>query len=167
MTAMRGFLLSAFQCEVFQGQDNRASAPIGPFVEMTTMRMRDLSTNKTTYNDTGDPATSTIRNSRSSEWAVQLDFFGDTAMDMANTIAGLARTDYACQQLASGGVDIAPLYAGDPMQTSMINGEQQYEQRWTFEFVTQFNPVITTPMQYADALQINLVEVDTEFPPED
>lgn len=163
MTAMRGFLMSAFQCEIIQGQDNGVPMPTGPFIGMTTMRMRDLSTNKTTY----DPANSLIKNSRSSEWAVQLDFYGEPSMEMCNTVAGLARTDYACQQLIATGVDMAPLYAGEPRQTSMINGEQQYEPRWTLEFITQFNPVITTPMQFADFASIKLVEIDTEYPPED
>ncbi len=49
----------------------------------------------------------------------------------------------------------------------MINGEQQYESRWTFDFVAQFNPVIAVPEQYADQLQINLAEIDATFPPED
>lgn len=167
MTALRGFLLSAFQCEVFQGQGNRAATPKGMSIEMTTMRMRDLSTNKTKYDDTGDPATATIKNSRSSEWAVQLDFYGETSMAMASTVAGLVRTPYAVEMLAATGIDLAPLYANDPIQTTMVNGEQQYEPRWTVELVNQFNPVLSTPMQYIALTSLDLVSVDVEFPPED
>lgn len=167
MTALRGFLLPILQCEIFQGQGNRASAPADPFVEMTTMFLEDLSTNKTVYADTGSSATSAIKNSRSIKWTVQLDFYGSSAMNQANLIAGLVRTDFACAAFAASGIDMAPLYATEPHQTTMISGEQQYEGRFTFDFVAQFNPVIATPMQYADQLHFGLAEVATTFPPED
>lgn len=125
LTALRGFLLPIVQCEVFQGQGNRATVPKDPFVEMTTIRTEGLSTNKEIWADTGNSATSAIKNTRSSKWTVQLDFYGETSMDAANLVAGLIRTDFACTQFAASGVDMAPLYADEPHQTTMINGEQQ------------------------------------------
>ncbi|NWC11935.1 hypothetical protein HX776_24415 [Pseudomonas agarici] len=167
LAALRGFLLPVVGGEVIQSQDNGVPMPAGPFTTMTTIRLEGLSTNKEIWADTGDSATSAIKNTRSSQWTVQIDVYGDGAMDRANTAAALARTDYACMQFAAASIEIQPLYAGEPHQTTMINGEQQYEQRWTFDFAAQFNPVITTPMQYAEELHIGMAEVAATFPPED
>lgn len=167
LTALRGFLLPIVQCEVVAGQGNRVGMPTDRFVEMTTLRLEGLSTNKEFYADTGDSLTSAIKNTRSTQWNVQLDFYGEDAMDQAGIIAALLRTDYACTLFSESPTGLAPLYASEPHQTTMINGEQQYEPRWTFDFAAQFNPVITTPMQYADELHIKLAEVAMTFPPED
>lgn len=167
LTALRGFLLPIVGGEVVQSQENGVDMPPPPFTTMTTLRITGLSTNKQTWADTGDSSTSAIKNSRSSQWTVQIDVYGDGAMDRANNAASLTRTSYGCDQFAAAAVDIQPLYAGEPHQTSMITGEQQYEQRWTFDFVAQFNPIITVSEQYADQLNINLAEVAATFPPED
>lgn len=167
LTALRGFLLPVVGGEVIQSQDNGVPMPAGLFTTMTTIRIEGLSTNKESWADTGSSATSAIKNTRSSQWTVQLDVYGDGAMDRASTAAALIRTDYACTQFAAASIEIQPLHASEPHQTSMINGEQQYEQRWTFDFAAQFNPVFVTPMQYADELHIGLAEVAVTFPPED
>ncbi|KPA87290.1 hypothetical protein PF66_06200 [Pseudomonas asplenii] len=165
LTALRGFLLPIVGGEVVQAQENGVPMPKGQFVTMTTLRIEGISTNKTIWADTGSSATSQIKNTRSSQWTVQIDVYGQGAMDRANALAELVRTDYACTQFAEAAIDIQPLYATEPHQTTMINGEQQYEPRWTFDFVAQFNPVIATPMQYADSIQIEMAEVATTFPP--
>jgi len=167
LTALRGFLLPIVGGEVVRSQENGVPMPTGPFTTMTTLRIAGLSTDKQIWADTGSSATSSIKHARSSEWTVQIDVYGEGAMDRANATAALVRTDYACNQFAAASIDIQPLYAGEPHQTTMINGEQQYEPRWTFDFVAQFNPVIAVPEQYADQLVINLAEVATTFPPED
>lgn len=166
-TALRGFLLPIVDGEVFQTQDNGVSMPNGQFTTMTTLRVDGLSTDKKVWADTGSSATSSMKHTRSSQWAVQIDVYGDLAMDRATSAAALVRTDYACDLFTAFGIDMAPLYAGEPHQTTMINAEQQYESRWTFDVMFQFNPIYTVPEQYADQLQINLAEIDATFPPED
>lgn len=148
--------------EVVAGQDNRVAMPSGTFIVLQTLRTVGLSTNKESW----DFVNLTVANSRDTEWVCQLDFYGPTAADDATLVATLVRTQYACDQFALSGLDMAPLYADDPRQTSMINGEEQYQQRYTFDFHAQFNPVVTTPGQFASTLQITPVDVDVRFPPE-
>jgi hypothetical protein len=102
---------------------------------------------------------------RSSQISIQIDCYGPTSGDRATVISTLLRDEYACDQFAASGVDMQPLYASDAKQMPLIDGEQQYEERWTFEAVLQFNPVITTPQQSANALTIDLIEVDRTYPP--
>ena len=161
-TALRGFLLSMLgDIEVIKAQVNRVASPTGPYVEMTPMTAVGMSTNRQTF----DPDAGTQGDSRSTSWACQLDFYGDGAFDNASLVATMVRSSYACTFLATYGFGMQPLYAGDPHQTSMINGEQQYEDRWTMDFTAQYNPTITTPMQFAASLDVGVVEVSTAFPP--
>lgn len=164
-TALRTFLLGIVTTgwQVVQAQDNRVAMPTGSFVTMTAMAMSLLSTSKSTWIDPGtNPGTE--NNLTSSGWRVQLDFYGDGAQDMALMVSRLVRTEYACTQFSASGVDMQPLYAEEPRNTTLINAEQQYEERWTFDFHAQFNPIVTTPLDFAAALEAGIVEVDTTFP---
>jgi hypothetical protein len=165
-TALRAFLLVAAEGEVVDGQDNLVGLPNGVFCYMTTLRLTGLSTNKTEWN----ALALTEANSRSTEWACQLDFYSDTmgpGGTNAWSVAQLIRTSYAYDFFADLPAGVQPLYATDPINTTMINGEAQYQERYTLEFHAQFNPVVTTPLAFADTLSIGIVEVDAKFPPGD
>lgn len=163
LAALRGFLLPIIGGQVIRSQTNRAPMPTGDFCVMTPLFLTGLSTSWSAYTDPGsNPGSENAQ--RSTQWNVQLDFYGPSAADHAAIIAALIRTPYACDQLAGSGMQ--PLYAGDAKQTAMVNAEQQYENRWTVDFVAQFNPVVQTPMDFAAQLAIGLADVDVTFPPE-
>lgn len=162
MIALRTFLLTVYAGEVIQSQTNRAAMPTGNFCTMTPLFLTPLSMSHSAYTDPGtNPGTEA--NQRSTEWRVQLDFYGDSAADSAATVAALVRTPYACEQLATSGMQ--PLYAGDPKQTTLINAEQQFNSRWTLDFIAQFNPVVQTPLDFADQLDVGLIDIDVTYPP--
>lgn len=158
-TALRTFLIDLIGpgVEVIQTQNNRVPMPSGPFITMTPIRIDGLSTDVTGY--TADTRTDT----RTTQWQVQLDFYGPQAAMQAATVAQLWRTSWTTEQLAAG--PLQPLHPGEPLQTTMVNGEMQWESRWTLDLFAQFNPITTVSQQSAIALAIDLAEVDTEFPP--
>ena len=80
---------------------------------------------------------------------VQLDVHGPSSADNAQVITTLFRDQYATQMFYQSGFDMAPLYTSDPRQSPFINGEQQYEDRWTIDLVLQANPVLSVPLQFA------------------
>lgn len=157
--SVRAFLLSLFPSgvEVVQGIQNGVPMPLGPFICMTAKEQKRLATNHSIYD---------VDLSRSvkmpTEYSIQLDCYGPNSSDMATTIKALWRDPYGCDALASVG---APLYASEPIQMPLVNGEQQYEARWMTIALLQFNPVITVPQESAIALAVDLVSVDAEFPP--
>lgn len=95
---------------------------------------------------------------------VQLDVHGPNGADNAQKISTLFRDDYAVMQFASYGIGVAPLHADDPKQLPFLNAEQQYEDRWVVEAHMQANEVVTAPQQYADALAVDLVNVEERYP---
>lgn len=164
LAALRTFLLGVYAGEVVKAQDNRVPMPVGPFCAMTPLFITGLSTSTSTYTDPGTNPGGTQNHQRSTQWQVQLDFYGAGAGDSAAIVAALIRTPYACEQLASSGMQ--PLYAGEPKQMPLNNAEQQYENRWSVDFIAQFNPIVQTPQDFADQLVVGLADVDVTFPPE-
>lgn len=170
MTALRGFLFSVVDSlyEVDRGQDNRVSMPDGKFIVMTTLVMPELNKPYSTYTD--GLKSGTEHTHQTKEWICQLDIYSKEAATVAATIATLMRSSWGVRQFAEqtkhSHFTLAPLYAGEPHQNSMINGEKQYENRWTLDLHLQFTVVIDTPAQFADKLTIKTVSVDTSFPPE-
>lgn len=163
-TALRTFLLGFVSCPVKQSQQNRGAMPKGDFILMTGLNAPGLSTDKTTFiPGQSNPGNET--HSRSTQWNVQLDCYGPSAADMAALIATTFKTDYAATALAAAAIEIQPLYAEDPRQMTIVNGENQYEPRWIVELAFQYNPVVTLPQDFAMALTVVPAEVDAVFPP--
>lgn len=157
--ALRTFILSIVDCEVVRTLTNRVPMPKGDFVAMSPSSNIPLSTNVTAY------ASTTKSIVRPSQITIQIDCYGKGAGDRATAISTLLRDAYACESFSSSGFDIQPLYAGDAQQMPLVDGEQQYEERWTFGAVLQFNPVMTAPQDSAIALTVVPKNVDRTFPP--
>jgi hypothetical protein len=147
---------------VVQGQQNRVPMPNGDFVQMTTVVMPKLATSVSSWQDPGfNPGVE--KNQTSTRWDVQLDFYGPSAQQYSSVVSGLVRTDYACRYFEDNGYSMSPLYADEPRNTAMINAEKQYQSRWTLQASFQFNPTITTPLDFTASLEVELVEVDTTY----
>ena len=147
-------------------QQNRIPMPTGNYIIMTPMGPIGLSTNRIDYQ--ADPTTlsGSQLTSRTTEWRCQLDFYGDAAQENANIIATMTRSEYACEIFRAGTSGIVPFYCTDPFQNTMVNGEDQFENRYTCEFHAQINPIITTSMEFFNSVNIVTKEVDATFPPE-
>lgn len=164
-TALRGFLLSLVDVEVFLAQENLVSMPNEDFITMTPMFITGLSTNRVAYNDPGNGQGSEL-SQRSNQWRCQLDFYGKSAPEMASIVGTMIRSEYASNWFRQNSMPVTPLYAGEPHQTTMINAEQQYENRWTLDFIAQFNAVIATHQDFMESIQVGTVAADSKYPPE-
>lgn len=158
-TALRAFVLTIVSCEVVRLPANRVPMPAGAFVGLSPVSNIPLSTNVASYTDTAKNV------ERASQITLQVDCYGPGSGDRATAISTLLRDAYACEQFAASGFDIQPLYAGDAKQLPLVDGEQQYEERWSFEAVMQFNPVITLPQDSATSLTPDVVSVERTYPP--
>lgn len=143
---------------VVQGLGNDVPQPDGPHVVMTATRQDPLSTNHSMYNGTTQERTAQV----SMQYTIQIDCYGPQSSDMATTLSMMWRDPYGCDAMAP---DAQPLYASTPVQVPLINAEANYEQRWTFSALLQFNPSVTVPQQSATVLGVDLVSVDAEYPP--
>lgn len=161
LAALRTFILSLVTCEVIKGLGNRVAMPPNDFIAMTPVMAPPLATNVSTYSDVPGAGTQSIK--RSTQYMVQIDCYGATANDRATLISTLLRSEYACNSFAASGFDIQPLYAEDPKQMPIVDGEAQFEERWTFNAVIQFNPAVSVPQDFAAALSVGLINVPRTY----
>lgn len=151
---------------VVQGLPNGVSMPPADpgFVCMTAVLMDRLRTNVDTYADSGDPGPDqgTVSPEQGVKLTIQLDCYGALSADWAAMLTTLLRSEYGCDALATVG---SVLYADDAKMAPLIDSERDYEQRWIVSAVLQYNPVTSTPMQFADSLDVELIETDERYPP--
>lgn len=166
-TALGDFLQGLFHgTEIAQSQQNDTPMPRGEFITMTSLSMLGLSTVRSEYRYTPGDDYGERRLRRVSEWICQVDFYGPRAQNQAEIFSRAVRSEYASGQFRQLGNVVVPLYAGDPRQTSMINGEMRYEPRWTVDF--HANPVsaVIVPQQFMTWANVRADSIDARFPPE-
>lgn len=158
-TLLGNFFQPLIDAEIIRGQGNRTPVPAAAnYVVITPVGRVQLGVPTNTY----DANAQTVAIAQPLQWSVQVDAFGPLAMDNAAALSMVLRTHYACDLLPG----IAPLYSGDAVQFPLIDGEMQQEERWRFDAVLQYTPVLTLAQQSALALELDLVNVDATYPPE-
>lgn len=95
-------------------------------------------------------------------FSVQVDVYGPSSGDNAQIISTLMRDPDGVDHFTNG---VTPLYAEDPRQMPLVDGEKQYENRYIVEAVMQVDPTVVLPQQYAAVAEVDLIEVDATYPP--
>lgn len=173
-TALRSFLLLILPAgtEVVQAQDNSVPMPESGFVTMNNVNKKRLATNVHAYRN--DPenvvygAENVIQGAEQvtfqtsngfrdiltpTQYTIQLDFYGDDAGDWAAVAQMMLRDEYATSNFPDG---IKPLYADDPIQMPLIDGEMNYTQRWKLQAVLQYNPSVSMAQQFARQINVHV-----------
>lgn len=100
---------------------------------------------------------------------VQLDFHSadNTAFDLAQMVATVLRDEAGVALFTEQDPNygVVPLYADDPVYRPFLNENQQAEWRWMLEAQLQVNQVTSLPQQYADAVEVEVINVDAAYPP--
>jgi hypothetical protein len=95
------------------------------------------------------------------KWTVQLDVHGPLSGDNIQAIYSLFFSEYATNVFSSTGFDVTPLTSTQPRQIPFLNAEQQIEYRWSIDLDMQINPIVSTPQQFFDEVEVSITEVDT------
>lgn len=158
-TALRSFIMGLITCPVERGLQNGTPMPDEPFILMTEVLQRRLSTNVASYN--GDAMTQGNRSvMQPTEYDIQIDCYGPLASDWAKILVTMFNDGYAIDAM---GPDVVPLYADDARQAALVNGEENYEMRWIFTACMQYNPVVSVVQQSATSLNATLINVDATY----
>lgn len=148
---------------VIQETVNRTAMPpaVPGFVTMQAVYLARLRTNLESE-DLTDPDPTAMAIEKGTQIDVQLDFYGADSQAYAEIISTLWRSSKACDALAP---TCQPLYADEATMVPLIDGEEEYEQRWLLRATLQYNPVVTAPQQYADAAAVLVINVEEAYPP--
>jgi hypothetical protein len=150
---------------VVQGIPNRVPMPKPGFVTVQALFRNRLMTNVDLWDEvTEPPIQAAIQDAV--ELRVQIDCYGPTACDWANMLSATLRDEYGCTQLAALATTftLQPLYADDARMIPLVDGEEQYEERWSLDARFQINPVTTIPQQYADVVDLTMIDVPIPGP---
>lgn len=150
--------------KVQQAQVDRIPMPKGQFCIMTPLKPKRLSTTREIKQDTGDPATSAMGYTEVRQLDIQIDIYGDGAADRATALETVFSSDYAYQKIKSIDNRLAPLYTSDAFNAAMINGESQYQERWTITVTVQPQITVTVPQDYFDQVNFKTEQADKANP---
>ena len=151
--------------QVIQGIQNRGPMPLPGFVLLQAILRKRLRTNIDVWDEVTEPPTKASI-SEGVELSVQIDCYGPASCDWANMLSATLRDEYGCTQLAAlaSTFELQPLYADDARMIPLVDGEHQYEERWSVDARFQINPVTTIPQQYADVVHLTMISVDERYP---
>jgi hypothetical protein len=139
---------------------NRAALPPAAFIAMSPLGQARLSTNRRIYTPnpaTGSPNVAVQMNTRHE---IQIDCYGGAAASWANMLVALLRDATTVDWFAANAPGVVPLYADDARQMPLVDGEDQYEERWTFSAFLQTDPTVTLAQQFAKTLgPVKIVDV--------
>lgn len=141
---------------VVQGQSNRTPMPNNPFILMQGQVTGRLGTNI----DTWDTVNQTQATEQKTQVKMQLDCYGPDSNAWATILSTLLRDQLGCEALKP---TCQPLFTDAPFQGALIDGEEQYEERWTVIAYVQYNPVTTFAQQSATAVQVSVINVDERY----
>lgn len=171
--ALRAFILNLIPTltDCRQAQMNRSPMPKGNFAVMTPITSSGLSTNRTRYQFSESSLNGAELHSRVTEWRCQVDFYGNSAQENATILSTITRSDFSCQWFrdyssGNGYPLLVPVFCSDPKQTSMINGEDQWENRWTCEFYANIPAIVSVPQQFMTNARVRGDSIDAKYPPE-
>lgn len=152
---------------IVRGQGNRTPSPpvttstdttdTTGFILMQFFVGKRTTTNQDTFNSTAQ----TQASQSNTQGKFQLDFYGKLSGDWAKIFTTLFRDPYGCANLTVQ----QPLWADEAFQSALVDGEEQYEERWTVEAYVQYNPTTTVTQQSATALGVKVINVGEAYPP--
>lgn len=144
--------------EVVRDPGNGVPIPAAPFIAMSPSLNSKLSFPVSTYTDV--PGNGTRNLTQHLQYAMQIDCYGPQSPQWSAILTTLFFSEYAVTQM---GPNVTPLYCEEAQQLPLVNAEAQFEQRWSFPLLLQYNPVVSVPQDFAASLTVNLKEVDTEY----
>lgn len=147
------------------GIPNRAAMPMPGFISIQSVVRNRLRTNE---HGPVNVATTELNIEEGVELTIQIDCYSapvsagqTTAEDWATMLSSTLRDEYGCSILAP---TVQPLYADEARMVPLVDGEEQYEERWSLDAHFQYNPNTTIPQQSAAALKLRLLDVPNQAP---
>jgi hypothetical protein len=133
---------------------NGVPPPNGPYVCMTQKGLKKLGMNVTNYQPITQESIL-----QAFDFTVQVDCYGPASSDWAVVLSTVWQHQLAVDFMAAYGV--TPLWAEDPIEMPVVNGEQQYEKRWIVQLHLQYQPSTVAPQQFMAAASIVPISVET------
>lgn len=147
--ALWGWVASLFadSSNVFKAFQNQTATPTGSYIVIQPgIKQRQDSARRDYVPSQIDPTAGVVNVTRGTTYSYQIDCYGQDGANNADIISIAWRSMWACDQLETAA--ITPLYADEPEQLNLVNGEDQYEQRFMCRLYLQTNTVVALPQDF-------------------
>lgn len=158
--AIADFINQSIGVECYQAQDNRVPISTGEFAIITPLFFERLSTTREKYNDTGSTATSSVDLTHVRTTNFQVDFYGSNAGNNCVELETIFRNWYGYDQFMDINDKVAPLYCSNAVQTTLIDSEGQWQNRYTITLTLQVHIKSTVPQAYFEKVEHTLENID-------
>lgn len=148
--------------QIFKGYQNMTSTPYGTYIVISPGVKERFNQGSRNYNGVA----SVVTQLRATNYSWQVDVYGPQATDWADIVSITWRTNTAADALITAGAAIVPLYANEPQQLNIVNGEDQNETRFMVKLFGQVNQTVTLAQQFATSLNPELVRPPVDYGPE-
>lgn len=163
-SALVAFILGILPLDaahVLKGNQNRIPTPTGAFAILNIVTQKRIRTNQDSWDSTIADPSGVVR--EQAIWLeMQVDLYGPDSGDWAAIFSTMFRDDYGCQALAP---NCQPLYADEPTRAPLVTAESQYLDRWIVRAQIQYNPTVQTVDQFADTVEIVVIDAVTHYGP--
>lgn len=129
---------------VFKGFQNMTASGLGSYIAISPGVMQRQNQVMHGY----DPVNQLVLIERHSTYSYQVDCFGPAGPDYANTVSIAWRSLYMADYTITNALPFQVLYADEPVQLNIVNGENQYEQRFMTKLYIQVNQIVALPQDF-------------------
>lgn len=156
----------SFSGQIFKGFQNMTATPYDSYVVISPGVKERFNQVSRDY----DATNGLSLNLRATQYKYQVDCYGPDANNNADIISGAWRTMWACDFFAGQGFVIGapvlpatPLFADEPVQLNLVNGEANYEQRMMCALYLQANQVVGLPQDFFNTVPpVHLIVADQQ-----
>jgi hypothetical protein len=160
---------STISANIFKGFQNVTSTPLNSYIVISP----GIAVRQNQIVRTYDSINLLSNNERSTTFSYQVDCYGPSGPDYANTVAIAWRSMWACDYFAGNNatptpgapLPVTPLYADEPQQLNVVNAELQYEQRFMCKLFLQANQVVGLPQDFFTQTPPTTIIVADLLPP--
>lgn len=167
--ALWGWVASLFDpsiaAQIFKGYQNLTATPYGTYVVISPGVKERFNQGTRMYVYNAETQVGTVTQQRNTKYSWQVDVYGPQAADWADMISIVWRSNTAADTLITASAAIVPLYADEPQQMNIVNGENQYEARFMLKLYGQVNQTVTLTQQFATTATPTLVRPPVDIGP--
>lgn len=149
-----GLFDSSLSDQFFKGYQNVVATPYGSYCVISRGTSVRLNQGERNYDATGTAGTIGLVRRTQVQW--QIDCYGEEGPDWADIISSTWKSITAADAFvidASGGM--APLYADEPQQMTIVNSEDQYETRYMAKLYMQVNQTVTLDQEFFTTVDVS------------
>jgi hypothetical protein len=156
--AIKNLFDDAVAPNIFKGFQNMTATALGSYVAISP----GINVRQDQVRHDYDATNQLVIVGRHTTYSYQVDCYGPAGPDYANAIAIAWRSTFMANYATDNALPFQVLYADEPQQLNITNGENQYEQRFMLKLYLQVNQTVALPQDFFTTAPAVTIEVPAD-----